>query len=335
MDWNKGFSASYYATFVDPTSWRDLERFEITEGSISMGGDELRCSATLGAVGYERGTEKIVRIYLDARQTGDAELVPLFTGYAASPQQTFNGILETNPIDLYSVLTPVRDVLLQRGWYAPAEVPAGVLIKSLLAPTPAPVDIVDNSPALQEAIIAEDGESNLSMIDKILSAIDWRLRITGDGTIQIMPKATEASAEYDPLDNDAIEPEIEVVQDWYQCPNCFRAVAGDLTAVARDDSENSAFSTVNRGREVWMEETDCDMNAGETIEEYALRRLKEEQKISTTASYKRRYNPNLFVTDLVQLSYPKQGLEGLFRIETISISLGYGCSCDEEVTKYE
>ena len=335
MDWNKGFSASYYATFVDPISWRDLERFEITEGSISLDSNELRCSATIGAIDYERGTERLVRIYLDARQAGSSQLVPLFTGYAASPQQAFKGVLETNPIDLYSVLVPVRDVLLQRGWYAPAEVSAGVLIKQLLEPTPAPVDIVDNSPALQEAIIAEDGESNLSMIDKILAAVDWRLRITGDGTIQIMPKATEAAAEYDPLDNDAIEPEIEVTQDWYSCPNCFRAVSGDLTAVARDDSENSMFSTINRGREVWMEETDCDLNAGETIEEYALRRLKEEQTVSTVASYKRRFNPEIFVTDLVHLHYPKQGLEGLYRVESDSITLGYGCACDEEVTKYE
>ena len=334
MDWSKGFSAAYYATFVDPATWRDLERFEITEGSISYTTDELRGSATVGAVGYEQGTENIIRVYLDAKQTGSAALVPLFTGYAASPSQVFNGGLETNSLDIYSVLTPVRDVILPRGWYAAAEIPGGILIKNLLAPTPAPVDIVDNSPALKEAIIAEDSETNLSMIEKILAAIDWRMRVSGDGTIHIMPKATSAVVTYDPLENDAIEPEIEITYDWYQCPNCLRAISGDLTAVAKDEDENSIFSIPRRGREVWMEDTDADLNEGETIEAYALRRLKEEQSIATQAKYKRRFHADLSVTDLVQLHYPEQGLEGLYKITSMSMELGYGCSVDEEVEKY-
>lgn len=334
MDWQKGFSASYYATFVDKATWRDLERFEITEGSISYNTEELRCSATVGAVGYEQGTENVIRVYLDARQTGDAVLVPLFTGYATSPSQLFNGRLETNSLDVYSVLTPVKDVLLPRGWYAAAEIPGGDLIKKLLEPTPAPVSITDDSPALKEAIIAEDSETNLSMIEKILVAMDWRMRVGGDGTIQLLPNATEAEVTFDPLDNDAIEPEIEVTYDWYQCPNCMRAISGDLTAVAKDENEDSIFSIPRRGREVWMEDTDADLNEGETIEAYALRRLKEEQSVATQAKYKRRFHSELSVSDLVRLHYPEQGLDGLYKITSMSMELGYGCSVDEEVEKY-
>ena len=42
MDWSKGYSASYYAARVDPVTWRDVERFEITGGSIKRGVDALR-----------------------------------------------------------------------------------------------------------------------------------------------------------------------------------------------------------------------------------------------------------------------------------------------------
>lgn len=335
MDWNKGFSASYFATFVDASTWRDLERFDITEGQISIDIEELRCSASLGAVRYQSGTERLVRVYLDARQNGDAQLVPLFTGYATSPSRTFNGVLETNPLDLYSVLKPVQDVILPRGWYAAAEIPCGTLIRDLLAPTPAPVEIADNSPALTDAIIAEDDESNLTMIEKILTAMDWRLRITGAGVIQILPTASEPIVAYDPIDNDAIEPNVDVSHDWYECPNCLRATAADLTAVARDDSADSMYSTVNRGREIWISETDCDLNDGETIEEYATRRLKEEQRTAVTASYQRRFYPDVFSSDLIRLHYPAQGLEGLYRVESLSITLGHGCPCEEEVSKYE
>ena len=334
MDWSKGFSAAYYASIVDPATWRDVERFEITSGSISYTEDELRCSGTVGAVSYESGTENIIRVYLDARQIGADALVPLITGYATSPSKMFDGVLQTNSLDVYSVLTPVQDVLLERGWYAAAEIPGGALIKNLLAPTPAPVEIEEDSPALKEAIIAEDSETNLSMIEKILTAIDWRMRITGNGVIQILPKSTDAEVTYDPLEYDAIEPEIEVAYDWYQCPNCLRAISGDLTAVAKDESEDSIFSIPNRGREVWVEDADADLNEGETIEAYALRRLKEEQSVATQAKYKRRFHPDLSVTDLVQLHYPKQGLEGLYKITSMSMELGYGCSVDEEVEKY-
>ncbi len=335
MDWNKGFSASYYATFVDKATWRDIERFEITDGSISFSDDELRCSAQISVTSYEHGTERLIRIYLDARQKGSAELVPLFTGYATSPAQNYNGVLETNNLEIYSVLVPVRDVVLPRGWYAPAEISTAHILKSLFAPTPAPLDIADNAPALSEAIIAEDDETNLSMIDKILTAINWRLRILGDGTIQILPIAVAAVASYDPLENDAIEPEIEISYDWYECPNCFRAISGDLSATARDDDTSSQLSTVNRGREVWMVETDCDLAEDESIGSYAQRRLKEEQSVATTAKYKRRFNPDITITDLIRHHYPEQNMDGLYKVNSIAMDLSYGGTVDEEVTKYE
>ncbi len=34
---------------------------------------------------------------------------------------------------------------------------------------------------------AENAETRLSMIEKILAAINWRIRITGDGVIHVVP----------------------------------------------------------------------------------------------------------------------------------------------------
>ena len=190
MDYSKGFSASYYASYVDPNSWRDIERIEMTDGSVNRTTSELRATATIVCTKYPKNTERWVRIYLDAKQGAESVHIPLFTGLATSPSDDINGTYIENSVECYSVLKPVEDVLLDRGWYAPVEVPSGSLIRNLLAPTPAPVVIADNSPSLTEAIIAEDNESNLSMIDKILTATGWRMRLAGDGTIQILPKAS-------------------------------------------------------------------------------------------------------------------------------------------------
>ena len=333
MDWNQGYSAQYYATFVDASTWRDLERFELLGGTISTDESDLRASASLDCVDYPKQIERWVRIYLDAKQGQESVHIPLFTGLASSPGEKINGALAQMTLECYSVLKPAEDVLLSRGWYAPAGMSGSTLIRQLLAVAPAPVVESANAPTLQEAIIAEDNETNLSMVGKLLNAIDWRLRLLGDGTIHICPRATEAVARYDALENDAIEPTIEKEQDWYSCPNVFRAVADDVSAVARDDSEKSSLSTVNRGREVWMEETGCNLNSGETIAEYALRRLKEEQKAAASATYKRRFNPDITATDLLRLNYPEQGLVGDYRVLTQSIELGFGGTTSEKVAR--
>ena len=333
MKWNNGFSASYYAYIIDPVSWREKERIEITGGTISRSEETLRESADIECKSYEQGKEQFIRIYLDAKQNGAASHEPLFTGLATSPSRDIDGYFETDTLECYSVLKPADDVLLERGYYVPAGINGADAVKELLSVTPAPIFVNGTAPGIQKSIIAEDGESHLSMADKVLSVIGWRIRITGSGTIEICPEATDQSAQFDPIEQDVIEPSITVDYDWYSCPNVFRAVQEDLSAVARDDSPDSPLSTVNRGREVWAEETSCDFNTGESISEYAIRRLKELQSIAITASYDRRYHPDILVGDVIRLRYPKQGLDGLFQVTSQKIELGYGAKTSEEVKK--
>lgn len=331
MNWNEGFSALYYACFVDPRTWRSLERFDITGGSINRTISKLRQSADLNCVRFDSG-EKWVRIHLIARQGNDSENIPLFTGITSSPDDDIDGYYITNQVQLYSVLKPVDDVLLQRGYYAPSGGNGALLIKNLLSATPAPVEIEGTSPLLSASIIAEDGETRLTMIEKILQAINWRLKIDGNGAIIICPQATEPVTTFDPLQNDVIEPQIKKTYDWYSCPNIFRAVSGDSFAIARDDDPESVLSTVSRGREIWIEETSCNLNQNESLADYSLRRLKEEQRRYVTASYDRRYHPDVNVSDIIDLRYPYQGIDGHFTVTSQSIELGYGARVAEEVT---
>lgn len=331
MNWNKGYSASFYATEVDPYTWRDIARIEIISGSVSRSGDNLRESADLLCRDFDSQGEKWVRVYMNTMQAGRASHTPIFTGLAVSPEQNIDGKVIEYPLSCYSVLQPCADVLLDRGWYAPAEINGATMIRRLLSVTPAPVEIVGDSPSLTKAIIAENNESNLSMAVKILNVIGWRMRVKGDGSIQICPKATEPTTSFDSVENDSIEPKVKKTRDWFKCPNVFRAIQGDITAIARDDSPTSPLSTVNRGREVWKQESVSSLNSGEGISGYARRRLKEEQQQGLSISYDRRYYPNLLVDDIVTLNYPKQGIVGNYRITSQSIELGYSAKTSEEV----
>lgn len=329
MDWSKGFTASYYAYIVDPKTWRDIQLLKLVDGSIARSGTGLRNSADITCTDYN-GAERYIRIYLDTQQNGRSAHVALFTGLASSPSKDINGTVESSSIECYSVLKPAEDVLLDRGFYIPAGMNGGVALKQLLKVTPAPLEVIGEPPALQTAIIAEDGENHLTMADKVLTAINWRMRILGDGTIQVLPMASSAAKTFDPIKVDVVEPVLKVTKDWYECPNVFRAVADDIYSVARDDSPDSPLSTVNRGREVWEEETGVSLNTGESIAEYATRRLKELQQVETTASYTRRYDPDVLVGDIVRMNYPKQHMQGLFKITSQRITLGHGCATEEE-----
>ena len=333
MEWNKGFQVSYYAYVIDPESWREKEVLQITGGTIDREEDGLRESANIETVKYEQEEEHWIRVYLDAEQSGAAAHVPVFTGLACSPSMAFDGELYTSTLECFSVLKPANDVLLPRGYYVPSGSNGAKVIKDLLSVTPAPVEIEGEAPDIISAIISEDGETHLSMADKVLKALDWRLRISGDGTITITEKAKDISGSFDALDQDMIEPEVSISKDWYECPNVFRAVQDDVIAVARDDDPESPLSTVNRNREIWEEETSCEFNSGESIAEYAKRRLKELQKVEITASYDRRFMPDIFVGDLIRIKYPKQGLDSIFEITSQKIELGPGGRTSEEVKK--
>ena len=334
MDWSKGLSASYYAYILDPITWRETEKLNITEGSISRSEDGLRESCDVTIVGFQ-GTERWIRLYLDTEQNGASAHVPLFTGLAVSPEREIDGTYEENTLECYSVIKPAQDILLERGFYVPAGINGATIIRTLLSVIPSEVVTVGDTPDIRSSIIAEDGETRLSMVDKVLDVINWRMRILGDGTIELSPYPIEPIADFNPLVNDIIEPSITVTRDWYECPNVFRAMQGNLVAIARDDNPNSPLSTISRGREVWKEETSPSLNTGEGISEYAKRRLKELQSVDTTAGYTRRFVPNIMVGDLVRLHYPMQGLDGVFRITNQSIKIGYSPSVEEEVEKYE
>lgn len=332
MDWSKGFTASYYARVVDTDTWKDTDRFEITGGSVKVQDSDLRVSGDIGCVRFDRG-ETWVRIYLDAFQGQDSAHVPLLTGLTCCPDDDFDGFYRTNQVEIYSVLKPADDVLLPRGWYAPAGRIGADVIKELLKVTPAPVVIEGESPRLQSHIVAENGENHLTMTEKVLLAINWRMVIRGDGTIVLSPKSDDPVMTMDTITNDIIEPKIKRTKDWYSCPNVFRAIIDNLTAIARDDDPDSPYSTVNRGREIWEEDDSCDLNDKETATEYAKRRLKESQAVTETVSYDRRFVPDVDVSDCVTLNLTGLGITGNFRIVSQSIELSHGARTSEEVVK--
>ena len=331
MNWASGYIASYHACVVDPVTWADADVIELLSGSVSRTNSGLRESADISCVDYEYGSDRWIRIWMDPEQDGSHEHVALFTGLTSAPEKKIDGTVSEMTIQCYSVLKPAQDIYLPRGWYAAKGFIGAELVADLLSVGPAPVTFERGSPRLSQHIIAEDGETRLSMAYKILKAIGWRIRIEGTGEVHIGPYKEEPVAVFSALLNDQIEPNVTIKSDWFECPNVFRAVTDSGTATAVDEDPESILSTISRGREIWKEETSVKLNDGESLPAYAKRRLKELQTTSTETSYPRSYDPRVLVTDRIRLNYPVHNLVGIYAVESQKISLDHCGTTAEEV----
>ena len=333
MIWSQGFTGSYYMTYVDPRTWRDIGRLEIKSGSIERSTEDLLESADVETTELPEGGETWVRIWLDADQDGVTH-VPLFTGLTSAPSRDIVGFRNTYKVELYSVLKPIDDILTERGFYVPSEVKAPNAAVRLLRTGIAPVVLSEDGelPQLESAVLAEDGETNLTLAQKVLDAINWQIRIDGEGVIYVEPKADQTAAVFNATDNDVVELAVTDEYDWYSCPNVLRAISDDLTAVARDDDPESSLSTVSRGREIWAEETSVTLGNNESLGAYALRRLKELQSPARTVSYSRRFDPEVNVGNIVRINYPEIGIDGSFCVTSQTLELSHGCRTKEEAT---
>lgn len=334
MDYSKGFSAVYELAILDPVTWVETGTVEWTGGNITKDStSSLIESAQIKATDIGNG-EQWIRIYLQANQEGASDRVPLFTGLTTSPKRNIEGLFEEHELTCYSVLKPAEDILLPRGYFVPAGSNAKY-VKKLLSDVYAPIVVGFDSPRLIRSIVAENRETKLSLANKVLQTIGWRITIEGDGTVNICEKAATASANFSPIENDVIEVKVTDSFDWYEVPNILRVITTTGNAIARDDRPDSIFSTVSRGREIWAEETSASLNAGESIAEYAIRRLKEFQNVHRTITYNRRFFPDIYCGDIVNLNYMQQDISGNYRVKNQKITLGYNCTVNEEVEVIE
>ena len=89
MKWNNGYSASYYAYIIDPVSWREKERIEITVGSISRSEDGPESLPISSARHTSKGRNNI---YASTLMRGRTERL-LMSRFLLALPQVHRGIL--------------------------------------------------------------------------------------------------------------------------------------------------------------------------------------------------------------------------------------------------
>lgn len=332
MDWSKGFMSFFELREVDEDTWFDGDEINMYSCSINKDKDtNLIESAKLYT---EKEIESnYVRLYLLASQAGSSEKVALFTGLVNNSSKTFDGRIVNAYYDAYSVLQPASTVLCPRGYYVKRGSGADA-VRDMLVMLKCPVRISGQSPVIDSDIVADKKETVLSICQKVLDAIGYRFRLEGDGTVVICPKATEPALSIGD-DNDTMETKVTISKNMFDCPNVLMVSTDSQTVVVRNDRQDSPYSTVNRGREVWEMEEGIVLAAGQSIHSYAADRLAELEKPEERIKYTRRYDPDATVGDMISIDYSVIGLSGNYRILSQSINVTYGCSVSEEAVRVE
>lgn len=330
MDYSRGYRASFYAALIDPASWMDTERVRIISGSVNNMATGLRQTANIKVRDFDKENEHWLRVYMDVRQGEDIEHVPLFTGLASAPREDIDGTVVTSDLNCYSVLEPL-DTPLLIGTYIARGADAGNAMRSLLAATPAPVDIASGTPALDDYIVAEDNETSLSLLEKVLNAIGWHMYIEGDGTVVIRPQTEEPVGAFAANGASVVEKTLSKSRDWFNAPNVYRVSSGDVVAEAIDSDPSSPLSTVSRRRQVIKTERDVTLGSNEGLEEYAKRKLTEAQQVAETADYTRRFVPTVHVGDAVKINY--DCLQGTYKVVSQTINLTHNGQTQEQVER--
>ena len=184
-----------------------------------------------------------------------------------------------------SVLTPAADKKFDNGACVhKGQDGASWVAEKLRETVKAPV-VVDGSFTLDRHYVFNLGETYLDGCWKVLSAAGWCLQISERGVVRVMPVPSTPSVVYD---SSAVRDQIGhsiPIDDVY---NVVRVWDGENVAEAINDDPDSPTSIRNRnGRRIEYTEESPALVDGETLDDYANRKLDESSAIYETYEIER------------------------------------------------
>lgn len=338
------FSRAYTSTFslrpVDPQTWTSGAPLEgLVSASVERDCTDEYPLLEAGSVELDMGVwdefpEGWYRIEMLAEQGGAVERHAVATLLMASSQSNMDHRLQTAHVEGQSVLKPAADRLMLVGTYAPKGCDGAQYAASLLREcTPAPV-VVEGSFTLDEHAVFGVGVSYAQAAWTVLKAADWCMQVDGDGTIRICPKPTEASMTLETQGRALMLPGAEKSADLSEVPNRYFAVDGEEVGQAVND-QGTATSVSVRGRYVdHIDESPVKVN-GETMTQYARRKLQELSTVTTEFSYTREFAPGVTCFDVLAGRVEEFGMEGAFRVLRQSLTCSHGITVDETLGREE
>lgn len=330
MDWTKGYKATWEVLRMNVDAWApdgklaNVESFSVSR-SCTDAVPLIETAAMEVDDEFEDGWYKLSMI----AEQGSVERFDIGVFLFETTGRTHNYGRVTMSAEGYSVLKPADDVLMPYGQYAPRGTNGAEMAASLLrACTPAPI-VVDETFTVDTNVVFSIGMSHLAAAWMLLDAGGFCIQIDGDGTIHIMRKPSTPDIELSRFNASMLMPSVTDDQSVTGVPNRYYAIAEGRIVTAINDSPASSVSYRNRGR--WVDAVDTSPTPvnGETLEQYAARKLEEAATITKKLSYTREYYPSVRPFSVVRGSMADIGLDGDMMV------LSQSLTCDKGITVQE
>ena len=334
MNWARSYTSEWRVFRVNRKTWADGEKLSgvdsasitrTADGSLLESGD-MEVTGTFETDYY--------RIVMTAKQGGEVVREDVATLlFDISDGEHDYGTVK-NKAKGYSVLYPASTTAVMTGEYAPAGVDGAKYAKELLeSAINAPVE-VEGSFILNDHIVHEPGTYILDAVWAVLNAGPdggYVIQIDGRGVVHIRPRPAEPALVLDNAARGVILNGIEYTSDVSKIPNRYIVIDGNNKTLAVNDDPASSVSTVRRGYYVDEVDTSPTPINGETLGEYARRKLRQMSILETEYSYKREYAPTVLLYSKIKASI--KGLDGDLRVKSQNIDCGHGIMVSEKATE--
>jgi len=326
---------------VNKTTWADRSEFKNIK-SISVDRDCTDSVPMLesGSIKYTSALppsfpEGYYRIELIVTQGDDRQIFPIATLLCSSRVGEIDRHMSEMDVDCYSVLKPASEVYFANGSFAPIKMNGAEWCAQKLREggVAAPIN-VSGSFTLNQYYVFDDSTSYLAGVWQVLNGAGWVMMIAGDGTITIRKKPSAFFIKAGKDMRGLFLTTFDYNGSIEGIPNKYIATdASGRTATATNTNNNSITSYGKRGR--WIEYRDSSpvLVNGESLADYAKRKLIEASSILEQWSYQREYYPNLDPFRIIEFNFPEEGMIGNYRVLKQSLKFDKGLTINETVGK--
>lgn len=341
INWRSGYSAIWRVMTVNKTTWADQkEVFGVKSVSVDRDCTDDVPLLESGTMKYTsklppKFTEGYYRIELIVEQGSERQIVPISTLLCSSQAGEITRNYSEMDVDCFSVLKPASEVYFNDGEYAPIKVNGAQWCAEKLraAGVAAPVKVT-GSFTLNKYYIFDNSTSYLAGVWTILKAANFVMMIFGDGVIEIRSRPTAAYLRINKANCGYLLTEINYNGSIDRIPNRYLAVNYDgKSATAINNNSNSPTSYSKRGRYIDYKDYSPALVNGESLKDYAIRRLKEESTIVEKYSYTREFHPEIVPCRIIEFDLPNLGMVGNYKVLKQQLKFDKGVTVSETVGK--
>lgn len=292
-----------------PPTWRTIDQQALTWKEI----------AALGYTWYTIDTY----IKEDPQPVSSWIDFPLGVYIPSTPTMIYENGSTYYEVECYDETVILREDCLTENLYFPEGEPYLDAVKSILASSGIPNVAGDDSDlVLPTAREFEIGESKLSVVNRLLSEINFRdLEVSNEGNFLLKkyrePTPNDAIFRYK-ADNMSIMGErLTLEEDYYNVPNVFVATVSNpemennLYSKYVNDNPALKTSTIQRGRSIVRILDSPEAITGQAeLDQYVKRQAWELNQVSQVVSFSTALMPIHGVGDVIQLDHP--GASGAF-----------------------